>query len=208
MAWGAEVQKIDVVSKTLNVDAEHLKCIMSKSANTIACLYLIDTQVADIDKRVYKYGFTENVTRRFKEHMKRYGDNIVLDTFIFIPSSELSRAEAEFRQSVSRYKHSKDGESELISLCPESHINIKTIFKTISDKHCGNMKQQITIYENKIRDLTHQYELRLRDKDNELLVKDIEIEKLQSRVQLSEKEIALRDKDIEILNLRLQLVHT
>lgn len=193
LIWGSQEQKVEVVKKALNVSADHLKYVMSKSGISISCLYLIDVGITDDGKRVYKYGFTDNVARRFKEHMRKYGDDIKLDKFIFIPALDLSRAETEFRHSISRYKFNKEGEAELICLCGESLLNVHTIFGTIADKYCGNMRTQIAFYENEMKEMQYRYELQLRDKD-------IEIGRLQACVQL-------RDKDIEILTLKLLIAN-
>lgn len=190
-AWGTKEQKVATFKKVLNVDADHLKAIMSKSAISISCLYLINIKTSDGGKKIMKYGFTDNVHRRFKQHMKVYGDDIELDMFILIPILDLSKAEAEFKNSVSRYRFYKEGEQELISLCDEAYLNIKTIFRTISEKYCGNMKSQIAQYEYEINELKHSYELQLRDKD-------IKIAHLEHRLDCSLK-------DNEILQLKLQL---
>lgn len=191
-AWGTKEQKVATFKKVLNVDADHLKAIMNKSAISISCLYLINIKTKDNNERsVFKYGFTDNVHRRFKEHMKTYGDDIELNMFILIPILDLSKAEAEFKNSVSRYRYHKEGEQELISLCDEAYLNIKTIFRTISEKYCGNMKSQIAQYEYEINELKHSYELQLRDKD-------IKIATLEHKLDCSLK-------DNEILQLKLQL---
>lgn len=188
--WGTQTQKVDTFSKVLNVDADHLKAVMSKSPVAISCLYLIDVGQHG-DKKVFKYGFTDNVRRRFKQHMKHYGDHIKLDTFILIPVLDLSKAEAEFKNSVSRYKYDKDGESELIALCEDAYINAKNIFKTISDKYCGNMKSQVSQYEQEIMSLTHAHQL--------------DVLRLENTIQIKDMVIQSKDKDIEILMLRLKL---
>lgn len=188
--WGTQTQKVDTFSKVLNVDADHLKAVMSKSPVAISCLYLIDVGQHG-GKKVFKYGFTDNVRRRFKQHMKHYGDHIKLDTFILIPVLDLSKAEAEFKNSVSRYKYDKDGESELIALCEDAYINAKNIFKTISDKYCGNMKSQVSQYEQEIMSLTHAHQL--------------DVLRLENTIQIKDMVIQSKDKDIEILMLRLKL---
>jgi hypothetical protein len=155
---------------------------------------LIDIKVNDGNKKVFKYGFTDNVQRRFREHMKSYGENIILDSFVFIPTLSLSKAETEFKNSISRYRFSSDQEKELISLCDESVVNVKTIFKTISERYTGNMKEQITYFENKMKDLAHQFELKIKDKDMEIIEWKHKYE--------------MASKDVELLELRLQLLQT
>ena len=188
--WGTQDQKIETLHKALNVDADHLSAIMKKSGDMISCLYLIDIGV-DNGMRLYKYGFTKDINRRFKEHMKRYGDNINMKQFRFIPELSLSKAESEFRNSVSRYKYNRKGDDELIRLCDEGYLNIQTILSTISAKYCGNMRDQLSIYEKQMTDMTHHHE--------------IEIMKKDATIARMEAIIALKDKDIEILQLRLAI---
>lgn len=190
-AFGTKEHKIETFKKVLNVDADHLSSIMTKCPTSISCLYLIDINVSDNSKKVYKYGFTNKIKRRFKEHMKVYGVDIKLETFILIPALDLSKAEADFKNCVSRYKYIKDGEDELISLCDEAFINIQNIFKSVSQNYCGNVKEQISIYEQMIKDITHKHDLEV----NELKIANIQ---LQSKLDLSLK-------DNEILQLRLML---
>jgi len=181
--WGTTSQKIETFKKVLNVDADHLRSIMNRSASTISCLYLIDTQKKDNLKRIFKYGFTDNIKRRFNDHIKTYGDSIKLDQFILIPALDLSKAESDFKNSVSRYQYEDNtSNTELISLCDESYINIKNIFRTISDKYCGNLRNQINHYER-------------------------EIMELKFTIELKDKEIELRDKEIENLSLKLKICH-
>lgn len=136
--------------------------------------------------------------------MKHYGDDIKLDSFIFVPVLSLSSAESEFKKSVSRYQYMKEGHIELISLCDESYLNIKNIFKTILDSFCGNMKNQIAQYESMMIDMKHAYEIETNSLRNLLVVKDSEIKsvKLQSRLDLS-----LKDNEILTLKLQIQSRH-
>lgn len=184
--FGTKEAKINTLDKVLNVDADHLRSIMNKSAMNISCLYLIDINKNDNDKKIYKYGYTENIYRRFKEHIKTYGDDIKLDTFVLIPALDLSKAETEFKKSISKYIY----KNELISLSnDESYLNIKNIFNTISQKYCGNMKEQIAKFEYDMKDLIFKHK--------------VEILKTKSKLDIALKDIELRDKEIEILTLKL-----
>lgn len=191
-SFGTTEQKIEVTKRVLNIDADHLKCIMDKCPVNINCIYLIDINILDDGKKVFKYGFTDNVQRRFREHMKTYGDNIKLDSFVFVPLLSLSKAETEFKNSISRYQFSSGQEKELIVLCAEAHLNVKNIFKTISEKYCGNMKEQIMYYENKMKELTYEYDMKLKEKDMEIME--------------WKYKYTLKDKDVELLELKLELL--
>ena len=196
-AFGTQEQKVNTFKGVLNVDAGHLKHIMSKSPTAISCLYLIDINLSDNGKRIFKYGFTNKITRRFKEHTKTYGEDIKLDTFILLPELDLSKAEADFKNCVSRYQFTRDSDTELISLCDEAFINVQNIFKSVSKNYCGNVQEQISIYEQQVKEMKHQ-----------LVVKDAEIEnmKIQCKLELALKDNEVALKDNEILKLRIQLL--
>lgn len=180
----------ELTTKTATLDADHLQIFMSKSASQISCLYLINIGITDgTAQQVFKYGFTDNIKRRFKQHMRRYGDLISLDTFILIPLLDLSKAEAEFKNSVSRYKYLKEGDDELISLCDEGYQNIRNIFRLIANQYCGNMQHQIAHYNGVIKDQKHTYELSIKDKEFQLM-------ELRNQVELVKK-------DNEILRLQM-----
>lgn len=72
-------------------------------------------------------------SRRFKEHMKRYGDDIKLDTFILLPELDL----------------------------PKGFINVQNIFKSISRNYCGNVQEQISIYEQMVKDMKHAHAMEI-----------------------------------------------
>ena len=202
-AFGTKDQKIKTFSKVLNVDADHLKAIMSKSPTAISCLYLIDIGVSDDGKRVFKYGLSDNIKRRFSEHIKTYGGDIKLDTFILIPLLDLSKAETDFKKCVSRYQYKRNNEAELISLCDEAYINIQNIFNSISRNYCGNVQEQVAYYKNRLEVIELENRLILSDKDNELLIKDNQL--LIKDNQLLIKDNQLLAKDNEILRLKMQL---
>lgn len=128
----------------------------------ISWLYLIETKIVDGGRKVYKYGLTKNLSELMLD--------VSLDTYIVIPELALSSAESEFRKSVSDYHFEYEGETELISLSDDAHKDVKTIFRIISDKYCGN-------YQAMISDIKHGY-------DVSIAVKDKEIEMLREQIQM------------------------
>lgn len=197
-AFGTKRQKIGVAAKLLDVDGESLRAFMSKCATNIKCLYLIDILVRDGNRRVLKYGYTNNIRRRFREHMAKFGSDIQLDTFIFIPEMALSGAEARFRQSVTCYIYEINGstETELISVCDESYKNVKHILKSISETFCGNMQTQMNQYEHTIEQLKlfHQLEVMRLQTKIELAKKDNEILRLTALTHTKPKASANHDE--------------
>lgn len=188
---GTKDQRLSVAARVIDNDVKSLKAFMTKSASDISCLYLIDLGTKDNENRVFKYGFTENILRRFKEHTRTFGDNIKLDTFIMIPVLDLAKAEADFRKCISDYQFTlvdDPSKVELISLGNDAYTNVRNILRSISRNYCGNVQEQIGVYENKIKDLEHanerirnSYEMKLLEKDSalQLSLKDNEILRLQ-----------------------------
>ena len=205
---GTKEQRVDASSKILNIDAKCLQSFMSKSASSISCLYLIDIKRNVGDKKVFKYGFTNNVKRRFREHANKYGDDITLETFCLIPLKNLSDAETELKNCISDYIQSHvefDGDSELLFLCGEAQKNIKFVYNNISHRYCGDLDSIKLQYESIIKEKDHEiniikkdFELQLSEKNNELLQKDIQIIE-------SSKDNQIYQMKIELLEMKLKM---
>lgn len=193
--WGTQDQKIETCKKILNVDAEQLKSLMSKTKADICCLYLINikrnnTEGHDIN--LYKYGFTENIKRRFNEHIKTFGNNITLDQFVMIPKTMLSRAETEFKNCISNYSIPHNESDEVINLNKNSFGNIQNVFKVISDKYCGEHKDLIQSHQKEITEYKHQIELHrmeLKNKDTEIELYKMKLEKKDTEIELLELKL-------------------
>lgn len=205
---GSKEQRTEVSSKILNIDAKCLQSFMNKSASEISCLYLIDTKRNAGSKKVYKYGYTKNLKRRFKEHTSKYGENITLETFCLIPEKNLSDAETELKNCISDYIQSHCefvSDTELLFLCEEAQKNIKHVYNNISHRYCGDLDSIKLQYESIIKQKDHEIEmirkeseLKLIEKDNQLLQKDIQIIG-------SSKDNQIKDMEIELLKLKLQM---
>ncbi len=191
MNWGTKEQKAKVIARALNVDADHIKAIISKCPSSITCLYLIDINVNDTNRKVFKYGYTKNIRRRFNEHMKTYGDDIKLDSFVFVPELDLPKAESLFKFSIAQNHYTGiEARDELISLDDVAYKSVQTIFSLIMDKYCGNIREQTALYECKIQELEAQ-----------LLLKDE-----QSKRVLAEKELELAHKDHQIYEMKIAML--
>lgn len=205
---GTKEQRIDASSKILDVGAKCLQSFMNKSASDVSCLYLIDIKRRVDDKNVYKYGFTKNLKRRFKEHVAKYGDNISLETFCLIPMKNLSDAETELKNCISDYIQTHVEfitDEELLFLCKEAQKNIKYVFNNISCRYCGDLDSIKLQYESIIKEKDYEIaiikkeaELKLIAKDNQLLQKDLQIVE-------SSKDNQIKDMKIELLELKLKM---
>jgi hypothetical protein len=223
-AWfGTAEQRMRVSAKILDIGIEQLAAIMGKCANNIACIYLIDIKRENDGRRVYKYGRTNSIRRRFREHTKTYGDDIELVKFGFIPASDCVKAESDLRNFVKDFAYSGDEDLadrvELIQLNKEELNQTINQMLEISDAASGNMHDQLAIYEVKMKDKDHEltearHQLALKDKDLELKDKDIEHLKAEHQAELKDKDIALlraehraaqAESELKILRLQLEL---
>ena len=82
---GTKKQKEDLVSGVLGIPAKSLRQVLSTSSTNVPCIYRfalgtcknlrnemnISSNVPD-DHIIIKYGYTDNLVRRTREHMKTY----------------------------------------------------------------------------------------------------------------------------------------
>jgi hypothetical protein len=223
-AWfGTTEQRVRVSAKILNVCADQIAAIMGKCANNIACIYLIDIKRQSNGRRVYKYGRTNNVQRRFREHTKTYGADIQLVKFGFIPTSACVQAENDLKSFVKDFAYQGDEDLadkvELIQLNDEERDYTIARMLEIADAVGGNMRDQLTIYTDQLKDKDHQLELKDRDLELaesrhqaeqlrmrlELKDKDIECLKAEHRAEQAEHRAIQAESELKILRLQLEL---
>ena len=213
-AWfGTTEQRVQVSAKILNVDAEHLTAVMGKCANPIACVYLIDIKRESDGRRVYKYGRTNNVRRRFREHITTYGADIELVKFGLIPVSSCVQAENDLRNFVKgfAYQGNEDlaDKVELIQLNDEELELTGAEILRIANAFGGDMRDQLSLYEKQITDLKHKHQLEIKDLQHQLDLRDRDIElaeyKHQAELAEARHQLELKDKDIALLHMQLEL---
>lgn len=208
--WKSFNKKIEENAKLMNIDYKYLKSILKKTQN-ISCIYLINVKEKVDGKNIYKYGLTKNLKRRFYQHTKTFGNNIILDKFILIPVNKLYKAETEFSNLIKDYKYSFKSSTETIAISKNKYHIIDEYFKSIyddymnnnksfntnklldfqqlsksfSDKYCGEHKDLIQSHQKEITEYKHQIELH--------------------RMELEKKDLIIKNKDIEIELLELKL---
>jgi len=224
---GDDEQRMEASADVMNLELQALKKIMNKCASTISCLYLLKTDIQENDKTVYKFGYTDNLIRRFKQHVKDFGESLEIYKYTFISEGNLSSAEKYFKDNVSCFNKKLEGnyteklksQTELLFLDSKEIGNVKIILENVGDKFGSDDKIQRNILTDEIKELKQA--LALKDKDIELKNKDIENERMihkleleskdkdielkNKEIELKNKEIESRDKDLEILNLKLLL---
>lgn len=196
---GDQSQKIKSVVNILNFDTKAIIKGLSKCSSDIRCLYLINTNMISVDnKKIYKFGFTKNLSRRLKEHSNTFGNEIKLVNYCLIDQDNLSSVEVEFKKSVSCFLYKSldekyKSQSELLCLDNDSKNNIKHIMKSISDKYSSDAKIIINDIKQIIEKERFEFKYKLLEKENTIIS--------------IQKDLEIKDKDIENLNLRLELAN-
>ena len=180
--------------------------ISSEVLNTVSGLYLIDIgKVNDLRNkmnisyeeypieydtaRIKKFGVAKDIFKRLKQHKNKYNkysSDINLDWFINIPESTMYKAESTLNEHCEKsgLKFSFKDKTELVIVNSIQTKELKAYYSKL-----------VKWYPNKINEVTT---LLTTKHENELLKKEIEMEKLRSKCDL-------KNKDIEILILKLKL---
>ena len=116
---GSKEEKIKLGTDILNISAKTYKAVFDSYATTLPCIYLlalgkvgqlretfgIDPGISD-ELSVYKYGFSDDLSRKIGEHELKYGRlpnvSLKLSTFHIIDVKYTSKAEGEIRELCSR----------------------------------------------------------------------------------------------------------
>jgi uncharacterized protein YsxB (DUF464 family) len=206
---GTKEQRERLVSNILSIDNKVVKTVFNLTGRDTSVMYLIELGTVkklrkkfniptDIDDNeiVYKFGYTDNLTRRFGQHDKYYSTNygikISLKYFAYIDPTNLSSAETDiksyFESTNMKLKHVTYKE---ICIVPDNKLkHVKKQYDTICKAYSGCMKDVV----NELETLKHSIEL-----------KDAQINNLIKDLAIKDKELELKDKDLEIANLKLQM---
>jgi len=228
---GTLEQKNKLVSQIKGVSYETIQELFSINARTLPCVYLtafntvkelrtimnIDNKFHD-DSIVYKFGLTKSFESRKNGHKSEYKklENIIdmkLVYFTYIDPLYISQAELEIKNLLNDYKlyPEWDNHEELI-IIPNNLLKIiKTIYENIGMKYSGHTQE----FNRKIEDLNktileydHKINILLKDLDNEKIInnkdkelfeaklnnKDFEIENLKKELRIKELELLLNNK--------------
>ena len=101
--FGTTEQKEELGADLLGIDLSTLRSVFKVFVDKIPCLYLFYVGNAeDLREKIpngleshckmYKYGFTDDLERRTREHRKSYGERITLVHFVYIDPKYLSKA--------------------------------------------------------------------------------------------------------------------
>ena len=220
---GSKEEKIKLGTDILNISAKTYKAVFDTYATKFPCIYLLslgkvsqlretfklDNTLSD-DSTVYKYGFTDDLSRRIVEHDAKYGKltnvSIKLSTFHIIDVKYTNDAEKDVRELCSAFdkKLSIDGYNELIILNEKEHTQIKKQYKYIGNEYAGatqELQSQIIELKDKIKDFENEIVNLKMSHKSELLEKDIKINQETTEKQLLKMQL---DTNQIIYNLEKQ----
>lgn len=212
---GTRDQKVKLGAEVLNTSPRTLKAIFDKHAATFPSIYLMSLgKVRDLretfgipankpdDSTVYKFGFTEDLSRRVieleAEYSKLPGVTMTIGTFHIIDTKYTSEAENEVREMCAafevRVKKTTQGFNELIVLDDKQFANMKKMYRRIGDEFAGatlGLQKQIADLKDRIK-----------EHENEIVRLKLQIE---YKDNLHKKDIELKDTVIENWKLKHQL---
>lgn len=215
---GTGEQKEVLGTNILNVSLESYRAVFKSYANKLPSIYLLSlgkvknlretfniSQDVDENSIVYKFGFTDDLERRFAEHHAKYGKlpgvQVLISCFNMIDVKYTSEAEGELRQFFKNFKKNllSDGYRELVILDSEEHKSVVRQYKYIGNEFSGfsfELQEKIKELEKKIIELQAELQYKLLQKDMTILEKNSIIQ---------EKDSQIKYKDLEMDYLKLQL---
>ena len=181
--YGDKTQKIELANdllETTNVRA--IKSFLKTDVTSLPCIYLFELgKTKDLRKTfniptrhndesiVYKYGLTNDLSRRTSEHdlkYKKLGIKINLKHHAFIDCTYLQNAENDIRRYFSNmnYTINNDEHSEVVSIPVEYTPQLVVDFKQVCEKYNGKLTE-IKIQMERMQDKLDNFEKLLQVKD-------------------------------------------
>ncbi|BCS82702.1 hypothetical protein QLL95_gp0213 [Cotonvirus japonicus] len=197
----------EAVKAVFSKSASTLPCIYLFTIGTVKNLRKtldLDDDYHDNDC-VYRFGTTKELSRRTAEHTSSYnklkGADVKLKIFNFIDVQYIFKAETELKLFMTtlnmniKYENHKE-----LVIIPKNKLKlVEKQYNYIGNNYIGHIKELIDKIKEKdslIKDKDHE----LKDKDHELKDKDHEMELFKSKV-----ENKLLKKELEIVKLQSKL---
>ena len=221
---GTQEQKDKLGAALQNVNYKNFRSVFRQHANKMSAIYLITIgKVADVrsifkipscipdESCLYKYGYTDDLSRRFREHCNTYDkmDNVKinLEMFSFVDPKFNSQAEVDVKNIFEGFAKdfTFEQQKELVILNKNEEVTAKKLFRMISREYAGcseEMQKRIAELKAEIDMLKQQHIIALMEVQNEL-----EMEK-KDNAFLKEKhvlELENAKKDVESLKKELRI---
>ena len=223
---GSKDEKQKLGTQLLKVDLKTFKAVFDSYASTFPCIYLLslgkvkelrDTFNISNDTNdsstVYKYGFTEDLERRLREHTSEYGKmknvDISLSLFHMVDNKYMSKAENEVKHLFNVFDKSLNVDSsnetlnkkrkELVVLNDKEYKQINEHYKLIGLKYIGStqfLQDKVQELQNEIKiiNLNKEIEIQKLTNENEMLKKDI-----QTSIKIHELEKRTLELELKLL---------
>lgn len=220
--FGDQEDKDELAADLMGITPKTLYDVFRKSSNTIPCVYLfkigrvgdineycknktesnIDLNGYDDNDILYKFGKTDDLARRTKEHAKIYGKmskEFTLETFNYIDKALACKAENSINHffTASEMRIDDPKHAEVVVIKPEKMRYVVEWFKNVQMMYSGNSYELIKQLDN----LKNQHAMELMQKEHEyqLLLKDNEKARFEHKSELQALEI-------EMLKTKLSIV--
>jgi len=192
---GTLSEKTKLAGNILGVSPKAVKEVFNKTAKKIPCIYLFSIgKVKDlrktlkIEKRyededyVYKWGMSEDLERRTKEHEKTYGKmkGVLLELVLFamIDQQYISEAETKIKHFFedSEMKINNSIYKELAVIPKNKMRLIKGQYEMVSTMYLGHISELI----NKIKEKDNEIKIIKNECENKILKMENEIMKKEN----------------------------
>ena len=210
---GTADQKETLASTLIGQSVKNVRAVFKTCAKKVPCIYRFALGTAkqlrptmDLPANIkdeyiiIKYGLTEDIERRTKEHGKQYGSikgvQLGLMEFSYIDPKFLSEAETDikdFFQTIEipiEYKSYK----ELVAIDPKHEKQIQKQYKYIGTEYQGNITELVL----QIKDLKTKLEFASKENAYKLKEKDYIIE-------LKDEKLKYQELKNEVLEMKLHL---
>lgn len=154
---GTVEQKEELGADLLKISLKKFKEMFKAYTGKFSCIYLLELGTVgalrelfsispDIpdDVIVYKYGFTDDIVRRFTEHTRDYGKikdvNVYLSQFTLIDIKYMSDAENDIRQFFNDFDKSLlvEGRNELVTLNTNELKFVRKHYEVLRNQYSGS----------------------------------------------------------------------
>jgi len=235
---GDDNEKQELASNLIGIPTKSLKQVLSKSASSVPCLYHFSLGIAkdlrkimNIPKEISddfiitKYGFTDDLERRTKEHEKTYGKikgvKLELMTYIYIDPKYLAQAETDMKNyfETNEIKINYKNFKELIAFNLKHKSQINKQFTIIGNLYAGcvkdflvkidNLNHKIQLYEEKMvvcnEKMNTLIEKHQKELEHERHQKEHIQNELKFQIEMAKQQMELMRQKIEIDFLKNQL---